>query len=1815
MKSIRKRIAQTITFFILFTMIIPLLYSIPVVHADSVNLAKAISGKSSECAGCTPTSPATNVIDGDANTYWQTTNGDVTDDHNVWIEIDLGSSGNTRFDKVVLKGLNTSFITAYRVVARQNGSTVGTGTEVFKKLSGLSSTESVTFASTDARYVKIDLTVVGTASAKANVLSEVEIYNTSATPPTDPSVLDNVYFTGYASNDVLTLTAGQTASLQLYGKLTNGQPASLTVSGITYSSSNLAVATVNGSGQVQAIASGTATITGSATLNSVTKTVNLQVNVTQQQSGTVLSAVYLYDASVNPYPNNGTLKLSPGGSHQLTVRGVTDNQAAADLSDAAITYSSGYPEVIQVDQNGRITAVGSGTTYINVSVLKGGVTKSTRIWVDAYPPGTDMSTVNMALKKPVAASSFCGSTCGGSSGTYDYRAVDGDSSTYWRALTADFNDDKQHQLIIDFGRPTEFNKTVMNLNSGDTGAVNNYELYYSNDEKNWSQTFGKDNLGKDILWSNSQKNWQSLYQNRILIAKSDTAIFEPVTARYLLVNVFATKAASPLIYEVEVYRTNEAPVPPLSNALTSVYLYDQTVANYPEKAEINVPKGSAAQLSIGGKMFDKTNLNPSEAKISFTSSLPEVASIEQDGTIKALAGGVSLLTGTVTYGPITKSASLFLIVQDDTPRIADTGLTHPSIQTKIGTPAFIPPGSKYPDLTVKAFVGAELTGQVRRDGHETIHQFDAVKLGSGTDTVLKIPGSAAPGQYEVELQLKLENGSVVFDKLYFTVADVNQIPDDQSQIAYLGTEGKMVYVPDYRGNRILDFSNVGYMGGGVKLPDVQARVAVEPGDGDDTARIQAAIDYVSGLPIQEDGFRGAVLLKKGRYDIGGELYIRKSGVVLRGLGEGKEDTVLYATGTTRRYILNIGDTSASPVLLGDTLTKITDLYVPSGNHTFHVQDGSGYKTGDKIMIRRYGNSSWIHEIHMDQILPSTTETTVQWEPFSLEFDRVVTKVNGNEITIDAPIPNAIELQWGGGDIRKYDDKGRIERVGVENLRVDVEFDPKVTDVLNGTTYYSDENKAHTFARFGYIQNGWLRNVSGYHLETSLVFTGRSSKWITIQDAKVYDMVSIITGSRRYAFFYTGQLALTQRVYTETARHSFIVNSQVTGPNVFTDSDSVNSFARSEPHHRWSVGGLFDNIRGNANIIDRANYGTGHGWAGANYVVWNQTGELAVQAPPTAQNYAIGLVGKRYQGDYGNFPADGTFPAGKDPTRERAQGYWEQEGRHVQPLSLYTQQLQERLGRQAVQNIATTPVGGGALDIPQAPSSDKDMTSFSFQGLPASSNGVISGTTIAVRVPNPTALTNLVAMFTTTGKNVSVGSIAQVSGVTVNDFSNPVNYVVTAADGSTKSYNVVVTRDPGRQSSHSGQSGQVGQSEQPEQSPADNNGAKQDGTQVTPALDPQTNVAKTAVSSETLSSSFEKIKPDADGIKTLTINVVKIEGSKGYEIALPASFLSSNDTTKKLELKTEFASIILSTTMLKAADAQRSATASLLITKANTAQLPAELQKTLAGKPILDLALKLGGSLSEWKSADSFVEVSVPYTPSSNSADPEHVVVWYVDPAGRTQTVPSGKYDSGQNVVKFKINHFSLYAVTEVYKTFADLSSPSYSWAKKAIEVLASKAIVEGTQDDAYSPGAQVSRADFILLLNRTLGLTAANPAVFHDVSKDDYFYEAVGTAKALGIVDGVEDNLFRPHDTISRQDMMVILDRALALVKAAGEKAASAELSSYKDSSSVSSYAIKSVSSLLKKGLIEGDSSYLYPQNKVTRAEAAVVIYRLYNQK
>jgi len=181
-----------------------------------------------------------------------------------------------------------------------------------------------------------------------------------------------------------------------------------------------------------------------------------------------------------------------------------------------------------------------------------------------------------------------------------------------------------------------------------------------------------------------------------------------------------------------------------------------------------------------------------------------------------------------------------------------------------------------------------------------------------------------------------------------------------------------------------------------------------------------------------------------------------------------------------------------------------------------------------------------------------------------------------------------------------------------------------------------------------------------------------------------------------------------------------------------------------------------------------------------------------------------------------------------------------------------------------------------------------------------------------------------------------------------------------------------------------------------------------------------------------------------------------------------------------------------------------------------------------------------------------------------------------------------------------------------HKTFDDIDN--YPWAKEAIETLALKGIIRGTSPTTYSPAEPVKRADFMLLLVRALELSSDFEDNFNDVAPGAYYSEALGIAKTLGIAQGVGDNRFNPESQITRQDLMVLIDRAM---KVAGKELVGGEhsdLDGFTDKSKIAPYAVESIATLVKNEIVIGDGSFINPLGNATRAETAVLIYRIYNK-
>ncbi len=510
---------------------------------------------------------------------------------------------------------------------------------------------------------------------------------------------------------------------------------------------------------------------------------------------------------------------------------------------------------------------------------------------------------------------------------------------------------------------------------------------------------------------------------------------------------------------------------------------------------------------------------------------------------------------------------------------------------------------------------------------------------------------------------------MIVQRLYFLIFGLlggySALSQNSSQLIFLD-QGELTYVPFAMSgqsntvNTIPDFSYAGYMGGGVSLPtDVPIEATVTPEEGDDAQRIQAAINLVEALEPDQNGFRGVVLIKAGHYSLENILVVRASGVVLRGEGQGLNGTVLHSNPRVDHNVISILGSGGISKNAASEQAIVSD-YVPVGSYSFEVEDASDFEVGEKIVVTRTPNQVWIDELGMDwETLCEGNTNCIGWTPsaYTIDHERTITAIAGNTVSINIPIVDVMEEGYGSGSISKIQSSSRISQCGVENMRIQSFYDSNV-----------DESHAWTAVRLRDSENCWVKQLTGQYLAYSTVNI-EDANFTTVQDCAYIDPKSQVSGGRRYSFaIQEGIGNLFQRCYAKNGRHDFVTGSRVTGPNVFLDGLTESAQSDIGPHHRWATGTLFDNIRaGSTRVWNRGSSGTGHGWSGAQTMFWNiasYSGAFRVDSPHGSMNWGIGCIG----------------------TNQTGEGYWESWGTNVQPRSLYVQQLQDRLGPIALDNV-------------------------------------------------------------------------------------------------------------------------------------------------------------------------------------------------------------------------------------------------------------------------------------------------------------------------------------------------------------------------------------------------------------------------------------------------------------------------------------------------------------------------------------------------
>lgn len=189
---------------------------------------------------------------------------------------------------------------------------------------------------------------------------------------------------------------------------------------------------------------------------------------------------------------------------------------------------------------------------------------------------------------------------------------------------------------------------------------------------------------------------------------------------------------------------------------------------------------------------------------------------------------------------------------------------------------------------------------------------------------------------------------------------------------------------------------------------------------------------------------------------------------------------------------------------------------------------------------------------------------------------------------------------------------------------------------------------------------------------------------------------------------------------------------------------------------------------------------------------------------------------------------------------------------------------------------------------------------------------------------------------------------------------------------------------------------------------------------------------------------------------------------------------------------------------------------------------------------------------------------------------------------------------------------SQYSKEDTPPIFKD--TENYGWAVEAIETLYDFDIMKGTSLDTFEPGRNITRAEAIktiLLAFNLASKTTAGEDAFSDVPEDTWYYYYVYSARAKGITNGYEDGTFRPNENITREELATFFYRASIQGKVNYEEIDKNKVS-FTDYETISDYAKEYVMTFAQHGIMNGKGNGMFaPQDNATRAETAVMVYRL----
>ena len=213
--------------------------------------------------------------------------------------------------------------------------------------------------------------------------------------------------------------------------------------------------------------------------------------------------------------------------------------------------------------------------------------------------------------------------------------------------------------------------------------------------------------------------------------------------------------------------------------------------------------------------------------------------------------------------------------------------------------------------------------------------------------------------------------------------------------------------------------------------------------------------------------------------------------------------------------------------------------------------------------------------------------------------------------------------------------------------------------------------------------------------------------------------------------------------------------------------------------------------------------------------------------------------------------------------------------------------------------------------------------------------------------------------------------------------------------------------------------------------------------------------------------------------------------------------------------------------------------------------------------------------------------------------PDRLAVYALQPDGTWAFLPTA-VDGTAGTVTAAVYAPETVAALAATANFSDV--PSGYWAAPGIDATLAAGVVTGFPDGTFQPDGPLTRAEFTVMLARALRLApASGPSPFTDLPQGAWYAAAVDAAAQAGLVQGVSATAFDPDAALTREQLAVLLSRALGL-SATGTV-------TFTDAATIDAWAAAAVQAAAAAGYLQGyPGGNFEPQAGATRAQAAVVL-------